>query len=192
MELLDKRKQTFEFFKFLHIVPYDSPQIIPNFFLCAQSLSCVWFFAAPKIVAHQAPSVMGFSRQEYCTGQPFPSPRDLPGPGIKSPSLTSPALAGGFFMTGQSGKTFPPYIPPHSPASEKKKKFTEVNSHILKCTCFNYTIKRFLSKLTVVQLSPQSSFRIFPAPPTVHSGPFVIIPHSHLNTRQPLLYFLTQ
>ena len=54
MELLDKRKQAFEFFKFLHIVPYDSPQIIPNFILRAQSLSCVWFFATPKTVAHQA------------------------------------------------------------------------------------------------------------------------------------------
>ena len=139
-------------------------QIIPNFILHAQSLSCVWFFATPKIVAHQAPSVMGFSRQEYCTGQPLPSPWDLPGPGIKSTSLMSPALAGGFFMTGQSEKTFPPYIPPHSPANEKKKKkFTEMNSHILKCTCFKYTIKWFLSKLTIVQPSPQSSFRIFPA-----------------------------
>ena len=37
---------------------------------------------------------MGFSRQEYCSGLPFPSPGDLPDPGIKP---RSPALAGGFF-----------------------------------------------------------------------------------------------
>jgi len=39
---------------------------------------------------------MGFQRQEYSSGLPFPSPGDLPDPGIKS---LSPALAGGFFTT---------------------------------------------------------------------------------------------
>ena len=121
MELLDKRKQTFEFFKFLHIVPYDSTDYSKFHSSCSVTKLCL-IFCNPKIVAHQAPSVMGFSRQEYCTGQPLPSPWNLPGPGIKSTSLMSPALAGGFFMTGQSEKTFPPYIPPHSPANEKKKK----------------------------------------------------------------------
>ena len=42
---------------------------------------------------------MGFSRQEYWSGLPFPSPRDLPNPGIEPTSLMSPALAGGFFTT---------------------------------------------------------------------------------------------
>ena len=41
---------------------------------------------------------MGFSRQEYWSGLPCPSPGDLPDSGIKLTSLTSPALAGGFFM----------------------------------------------------------------------------------------------
>ena len=40
-------------------------------------------------VAHQAPLSMGFSRQEYWSGLPFPSPGDLPNPGIE---LRSPAL----------------------------------------------------------------------------------------------------
>ena len=42
-------------------------------------------------IAHQAPLSMGFSRQEYWNGQPFPSPGDLPDPGIEpgSPSLQS-------------------------------------------------------------------------------------------------------
>ena len=48
-------------------------------------------------VAHQAPLSMGFSRQEYWSGLPFPPPRDLPDPGIKLASLMSPALAGRFF-----------------------------------------------------------------------------------------------
>ena len=42
---------------------------------------------------------MGFSRQEYQSGLPFPSPGDLPNPGIKPTSLMSPALAGRFFTT---------------------------------------------------------------------------------------------
>ena len=43
-----------------------------------QSLSCVWPFATPWTTARQAPLSMGFSRQEYWRGQPFPSPGDLP------------------------------------------------------------------------------------------------------------------
>ena len=42
-----------------------------------------------RLVAHQAPLTMGFSRQEYWSGLPFPSPGDLPNPGIelKSPTV---------------------------------------------------------------------------------------------------------
>ena len=50
-------------------------------------------------VALQAPVSMGFSRQEYWSGLPFPPPGDLPDPGIKPMTLMSPALAGGFFTT---------------------------------------------------------------------------------------------
>ena len=53
--------------------------------------------ATPWTVAHQAPLSMGFSRQEYWSGLPFPPPGDFPDPGIKSTSPVSPALAGGFF-----------------------------------------------------------------------------------------------
>ena len=53
-------------------------------------------FATPWTVARQTPLFMGFSRQEYWSGLPFPSPRDLPDPGIKYASVTSPALASGF------------------------------------------------------------------------------------------------
>ena len=50
-------------------------------------------FAAPWTVAHQAPLFVGFSRQEYLSGLPFPFPGDLPDPEIES---ESPALAGRF------------------------------------------------------------------------------------------------
>ena len=54
-----------------------------------KSLSRVRLFATPWIVAHQAPQSMGFSRHEYWSGLPFPSPGDLPDPGIEpgSPAL---------------------------------------------------------------------------------------------------------
>ena len=47
---------------------------------------------------------MGFSRQEYWSGLPFPTPEDHPDPGIKPKSVGSPALAGGFFTTGANEK----------------------------------------------------------------------------------------
>ena len=56
-------------------------------------------FVTPSTLAHQAPLPMGFSRQEYWSGLPFPSPGDLPDPGIEPASLASPALAGGFFTS---------------------------------------------------------------------------------------------
>ena len=54
------------------------------------SLSCVRLFVTPwTVVAYQAPPSMGFSRQEYWSGLPFPSPEDLPDPGVepRSPAL---------------------------------------------------------------------------------------------------------
>ena len=58
-------------------------------FSSVQSLSHVWLFATPWTVAYQAPPSMGFSRQENWSGLPFPSPGDLPDPGIEpgSPAL---------------------------------------------------------------------------------------------------------
>ena len=56
-------------------------------------------FVTPWAVAHQAPLSMGFSRQEYWSGLPFPSPGDLPHPGIDLMSLISPGLTGEFFTT---------------------------------------------------------------------------------------------
>ena len=57
------------------------------------------FFVILWSIAFQAPLSMGFSREEYWNGLPFPTPGDLPDPGIKPTSLASPALAGGFFTT---------------------------------------------------------------------------------------------
>ena len=47
---------------------------------------------------------MGFPRQEYWRGLPFPTTEDLSDPGIKPVSLEAPASAGGFFITEPPGK----------------------------------------------------------------------------------------
>ena len=59
-----------------------------------KSLSHVQLFATPWTVAYNAPPSIGFSRQEYWSGLPFPSPQDLPDPGIepRSPSLQADTL----------------------------------------------------------------------------------------------------
>ena len=74
------------------------PWVVWVFFLaCVLSCSVVSDSLRPHgLLAHQAPLSMGFSRQEYWSRLPFPSPGDLPDPGINP---TSPALAGGLFTT---------------------------------------------------------------------------------------------
>ena len=66
-----------------------------------KSLSRVQIFVTPWTVFHQFPLFMGFPRQEYWSGLPFPSPGDLPNPGIRP---ASPALADRFFTTELPGK----------------------------------------------------------------------------------------
>ena len=65
----------------------------PKAWAIVQSLSPVCLFVTPWTVAHQVPLSMGFPRQGYWSGLPFPSPGALPGPGIEP---TSPALAGAY------------------------------------------------------------------------------------------------
>ena len=66
-----------------------------------KSLSYVQLFVTPWTVAYQETSVMGFSRQEYWSGVPLPSPGDLPDPGIES---GSPALLADSLLTEPPGK----------------------------------------------------------------------------------------
>ena len=68
-------------------------------FVPAQSLSGVQLSATPWTVARQACLSMGFPRQEYWSGLPFPPPGDLPDPGMEPMSPASTALAGRFLTT---------------------------------------------------------------------------------------------
>ena len=62
-------------------------------------------FATPWTVTHQAPLSTEVSGQEYWGGLSFPTPGDLPDPGIEPTSLASPALAGGFLATSVTWET---------------------------------------------------------------------------------------
>ena len=73
-----------------------------------KSLSRVRLFATPWTVACQAPLSMGFSRQEYWSGLPFPSPGDLPDPGIEPGSL---ALEADALTSEPPGKPFSEVLP---------------------------------------------------------------------------------
>ena len=70
-----------------------------------KSLSCVWLFGTPWTIAHQAPLSMEFSRQEYWSGLVFPSPGDLPTPGIE---CRVSCIAGRFFIFWASREAYPP------------------------------------------------------------------------------------
>ena len=93
----------FSYSEVSHLGPY--PSNLSRF-------SRVRLFATLWTVAHQAPLSMGFSRQEYWSGLPFPSPGDLPDPGTEPVSLTSPSLAGGFFTTCATWEALSPSLNP--------------------------------------------------------------------------------
>ena len=74
----------------------------------SESLSRVQLFKTPWTVALQAPPSMGFSRQEYWSGLPFPSPGDLPDPGLepRSPSLQADPCEEGIIIIIFNNKYF--------------------------------------------------------------------------------------
>ena len=74
-------------------LPSELPQLSESESESEVAQSCPTLFATPRTVAHQAPPSVGFSRQEYWSGLPFPSPGDLPDPGIepRSPTLQADA-----------------------------------------------------------------------------------------------------
>ena len=80
------------------------------------SLSLFQLFAIAWTIVGQAPLSMGFSRQEYWSGLPFPALGDLPDSGIEPTSLISPALAGSFFTTRTTWEAhkLPTKLPPNS------------------------------------------------------------------------------
>ena len=72
--------------------------------VCSVAQLCPTLCNPMDYIAYQAPLSMEFSRQEYWSGLPFPTPRDLSDAGIEPMSLASPAMEGGFFTTVLPGK----------------------------------------------------------------------------------------
>ena len=85
------------------LIPYGGNLPLDKNEIVKVSLSCVQLFETPWTVARQAPLFMGFSRQEYWSGLPLPSPGDLPNPGIEP---GSPALQADSLLSEPPGKTF--------------------------------------------------------------------------------------
>ena len=76
--------------------------ICNHYFVCV--LRHIRLFATLWTVAHQVPLSIGFTRQEYWSGLPFPPLGDLPFSGIEPKSPVSPELAGRFFTTEPPGR----------------------------------------------------------------------------------------
>ena len=82
-------------------------EIIQQYLSKCQLLSCARLFATPWTAAHQTPLSMRFCRQGYWSGLPFPSPGDLPNPGIEP---GSPALQADSLLTELQGKPLYVYV----------------------------------------------------------------------------------
>ena len=108
------------------------------------SLSRVRLFATPRTAAHRASPSMGFSRQEYWHGLPFPSPGDLPHPGIE-PSL--PHCRQMLYPLNHKGSPICCMV-----RLKKKKKKKEGNSHIVQCESSALSLPRALVQSLVGEL----------------------------------------
>ena len=100
------------------------------------------------MAAHQVPPSLGFSRQEHWSGLPFPSPGDLPGPGIKprSPSLQADSL---------------PAEPPGKPSYMFLHIYIYTHTYIYKCHNGDFGKQKFYNKLSINKIKMFFSWLIF-------------------------------
>ena len=113
-------------FFFLHgeyVVPlyHDHSECV-----CAQSRGHVQLFVAPGTVTRQVSLPVKFSRQDYCSRGPFPTPGDLPDPGIETACLASPVLAGNSL----------PLVPPGKPSFGHYCFTKEISLNSYSCNLF--------------------------------------------------------
>ena len=127
----------------LNQIPYD-------YTVKVKSLSRVRLFATPWTAAYQGPLSTGFSRQEYWSGLPFPSPGDLPNPGIKprSPALQTDALSSEPPETAVSirvfsdGKEFACNAGDMGSISRSGRSLEEENGNPFQYSCLEYSLDR--------------------------------------------------
>ena len=99
---------------YIHISLHQYKLLLQPQKVKVKSLSRARLFATPWTVAYQAPPFMGFSRQEYWSGLPFPSPGDLPDPGIEP---GSPAFQADTLTSEPPGK---PWLQPQRPVIHRE------------------------------------------------------------------------
>ena len=136
----------------LHDTPSPVWKPIPVALSCAKSVqSCLALCDPVDCITRQAPLSMGFSRQEYWSGLPCPSPGDLPHPGINPTSLTSPALAGGFFTTSTTWEATSLLFPSWPPCLKLKgtpffscingtREWSTINPNIILQLCLSFSL----------------------------------------------------
>ena len=115
--------------------------------MCACLLShfsCGRLFEAPQTVAHQAPLLMEFSRQNYWSWLPFPTPGNLPNPGIKPTSPVSPKLQVDSLPLSHQGSPMTIIIMLIRIIKEGRRKFLELMAQTFSNTFMNICI--FISK----------------------------------------------
>ena len=100
----------------------EAPKDVLRVAVVVQSLSPVRLFASPWTVARHAPLAMGFSRQEYWSGLPFPSPGDLPDPGIEPASPVR-----GFFTAEPPGHSYKLVL---SPSGHRHRRGGRACTHV--------------------------------------------------------------
>ena len=95
---LHRKYSTLYLFKLFPFAKIIEAWVVSYMYICVYVQSCPTLCNL-MTVAHQAPLSMDFSRQEYWSGLPFPTPGVFPDPEIEHTSLASPVLAGRFFTT---------------------------------------------------------------------------------------------
>ena len=123
--------------------------------VCAKSLQSCPTLCDLWTIARQAPLSMGFSRQEYWGGLPCPSPGNLPNPGIKAVSLTSPVLEGRFFTTGLRKWALPRKPMIQDAHLQKRWRIKHKHIHVHSHTTEQSTMKQFCMSFTMSSLIAQ-------------------------------------
>ena len=120
---------------------------------CVLSLQLCLTLLTPQTV-EETPLSMGFSRQEYWSGLPFPPPGDISDPGLETSSLPSPSLAGGFFTTTATWGA-PNFqrclLPSYSPRHKSCTKTSSSQAYFAMTTTLIFT--PFNSPCTLLQVS---------------------------------------
>ena len=118
--------------------------------MCAKSLQLCPTLCDLWTIAHQAPLSVGFSRQEYWGALPCPSLGNLPNPGIKPVSVTSPVLEGRFFTTGLPKWALPGKPMIQDAHSQKHWRIKHKHIHVHSRTTEQRTMKQFCMELYYV------------------------------------------